>query len=65
VNKEYTDLLKYLSSKVLEEVEVVKNEVALGRAKDHAEYKLLCGKISGLILANEILKETFERIKDE
>ena len=65
MNREYTELLKYLSTKVQEEIEVVKTEVALGKAKDHAEYKYLCGKINGLVLANQVLLETFERMKDD
>jgi len=60
-----SDLLKYLSSKVQEEIEVLKNDMAMGKAKDFGDYKYAAGIVRGLVLANTILAETAERIKDE
>ena len=59
------DLLKYLSSRIQEEVEVIKNDLALGKAKDHGEYKYGCGMVRGLLVANNILMETAERLNKD
>jgi len=60
-----SDLLKYLSSKIQEEIDVLKNDMAMGKAKDFGDYKYAAGIVRGLVLANTILAETAERIKDE
>ena len=57
-----TDLLKYLSSKIQEEQDLLIKELGLGSAKDHGEYKYVCGIIRGLMIANNIIIETAERM---
>jgi len=59
------DLLVYLSKKIQEEVEVIKYDLALGKAKDHGDYKHACGVVRGLLVANNILMETSERMKKD
>ena len=59
-----TELLKYLSRRIQEESEVIKQDLALGKAKDHGDYKHACGIVSGLLIANNILMETSERMKE-
>lgn len=59
------DLLQYLSKKVQEEIEVMKTDTALGKAKDFGDYKYACGIIRGLLMANNILIETAERMKND
>ena len=59
-----TELLKYLSRRIQEESEVIKQDLALGNAKDHGDYKHACGIVRGLLLANNILMETSERMKE-
>jgi len=59
------DLLMYLSKKIQEEVEVIRNDLALGKAKDHGDYKHACGMVRGLLVANNILMETSERMKKD
>ncbi len=59
------DLLKYLSKKIQEEVEVIKHDLALGKAKDHGDYKHACGMVRGLLVANNILMETSERMRKD
>jgi hypothetical protein len=65
VNKEYTELLKYLSSKIQEEMTVMKDDMAMGKAKDFGDYKYAAGIYRGLIMANTILADTAERMKNE
>jgi hypothetical protein len=59
------DLLKYLSKRIQEEVDVIRNDLALGKAKDHGDYKHACGMIRGLLIANNILMETSERMRND
>lgn len=56
------DLLKYLSKKIQEEQELLTKDLGLGSAKDHGEYKYACGVIRGLMIANNVLLETSERM---
>lgn len=65
MNKEYTELLKYLSSKIQEEMTVMKDDMAMGKAKDFGDYKYAAGIYRGLIMANTILTDTAERMKNE
>jgi hypothetical protein len=60
-----TDLLKYLSSKIQEEIAVIREDLAMGKAKDHGDYKHACGLVRGLLVANNILMETSERMKKD
>lgn len=65
MSNEHTELLKYLSSKIQEEIEVIKGDMALGKAKDFGDYKYAAGIVRGLVLANTILAETAERMKND
>lgn len=57
------DVLKYLSKKIQEERAVIADDLALGKAKDHGEYKYSCGIIRGLLIANNLIIETAERME--
>lgn len=59
-----TDMLKYLSQKVNEELARMESDMALGGAKDFSDYKYACGIIRGLRVANNILMETAERMEE-
>jgi hypothetical protein len=59
------DLLLYLSKKIQEEVDVIRQDLALGKAKDHGDYKHACGMVRGLLVANNILMETSERMRKD
>lgn len=60
-----SDLLKYLSSKLNEEIARMGDDVARGGAKDHGEYKWACGIIRGLTMANSIIADTAQRMENE
>jgi hypothetical protein len=60
-----SELLKYLSDKVNEEISRMGNDLMLGGAKDHGDYKWVCGIIRGLTMANTIIVETAQRMKEE
>lgn len=59
------DLLKYISAKVQDEIKVMSDDLALGGAKDHGEYKYACGIIRGLMIANSILMDTAQRMEND
>jgi len=59
------ELLKYLSKQIQEEIVVIKDDLAMGKAKDHGDYKHACGLVRGLLMANNILIETSERMKKD
>ena len=60
-----TDLLKYLSDKIREEMKIIEQDMALGNAKDFAAYQHACGIYRGLLVANNILIETAERMEKD
>ena len=59
------DLLRYLSGKLQEEMKVLEADCVLGKAKDFGDYKYGCGIYRGLLIANNILMETSERMKKD
>lgn len=62
MNKE---LLKYLSDKFQDELKVIEQDVALGKAKDFGDYKFACGIYRGLLMANNIIMETAQRMEED
>ena len=59
------DLLKYLSEKIREEMKVMESDCILGKAKDFGDYKYACGIYRGLLVANNIIIETAERMEKD
>ena len=53
----------YLLKQISEEVDALQQNVASGSAKDYAEYQHLCGKIRGLLVAEDIIKALKERME--
>ena len=60
-----SDLLQYLSKKIQDELKVIENDLALGTAKDIGDYKFACGRYRGLLMANNIIIETADRMEVE
>lgn len=58
------DAFEFLLSKISEEVQSLEYNVARGAAKDYAEYQNLCGKLRGLLVAEEIIKDLQKRTED-
>ena len=57
------DILKYLSDKIREEMKIIEQDSVLGKAKDFGAYQYSCGIYRGLLIANNILIETAERVE--
>ena len=58
------DLLKHLSNKVQEEIKVITDDLALGKAKDFGDYKHAVGMLRGLMVANSIIADMAERYEE-
>jgi len=58
-----SDLLRHLSKKVQEELRVIEADMAMGNAADFGAYKYACGIYRGLLVANNIIMETAERME--
>jgi hypothetical protein len=57
------DVLKYIADKLQEERIRLSEDMSLGKAKDFGDYKYACGIIRGLLLANNMVIETAERLE--
>lgn len=55
--------LDYLLNQISEEVDAMQQNVSSGTAKDYADYQHLCGKIRGLLVAEDIIKALKERME--
>lgn len=58
------DVLKHLSDKIQEERLRMSEDMSMGKAKDFGDYKYACGIIRGLLLANNMIIETAERLNN-
>ena len=59
------DILSYLATRVDGELANIEQDLAVGHAKDYAEYKHTCGIYRGLLLAKNIITETLERMETD
>jgi len=60
-----SDVLKHLSKKVQDEIEVISADLARGTAKDHGDYKYACGIIRGLMITNGFIEEIAQRMEQD
>jgi hypothetical protein len=58
-----SDILRHLSKKVQDELKIIEADMAMGNAVDFGAYKYACGIYRGLLIANNILIETAERME--
>jgi len=60
-----SDLLRHLSKKVQDELRVIEADMSMGNAADFGAYKYACGIYRGLLVANNIIMETAERMEED
>jgi len=58
------DVLKYLSEQIQKERLRIIEDLGDGKAKDLAEYKYSAGVVRGLLMANNLIAETAERLEN-
>jgi hypothetical protein len=59
------DILRHLSNKVQEELKIIEADMAMGRAEDFGAYKYACGIYRGLLVANNLIAETAQRMEQD
>ena len=59
------EVLKYLSSKIQEELKVLEEDTVLGKAEDSGAYKYACGIYRGLLVANGLIQELAQRMEHD
>ena len=57
------DAFDLLRAQIKEEVEAMGASLSAGNAKDYAEYQYLCGKIRGLLIAQDLIIDLKERME--
>ena len=57
------DVLRYVSSKLQEELKSIESDIVMGGAQDYGAYRYTCGVYRGLLMANNIIMQTSERIE--
>jgi hypothetical protein len=60
-----SDLLRHLSKRVQDELKIIESDMAMGNAADFGAYKYACGIYRGLLVANNIIMETAERMEED
>ena len=58
------DAFEFLLSKISDEIQSLEYNIARGSAKDYAEYQSLCGKLRGLLTAEEIVKDLQTKMEE-
>jgi hypothetical protein len=56
--------LEFLRKQVREEMRVITETLAAGKAKDFADYREMCGVARGLQIAHNLIAEMAERIEN-
>ena len=60
-----SDVFQYLSKKIQEELKNMEGDMAMGKAEDFGAYKFACGIYRGLLMANNIIMETAQRVDED
>lgn len=59
------ELIRYLCSKIDEDLRTIEEQLALGQVKDIGDYKFACGRYRGLLNAKDILITTVKKMEEE
>lgn len=57
-------ILQHILKELQERGQTLSNAICVGSARDHAEYKGLCGQIQGLVFAQELVKDLVRRLEN-
>lgn len=58
------DAFDYLLTKLSEEIKSIEYNIARGSAKDYAEYQHLCGKVRGLLVAEDLITDLQKKMEN-
>lgn len=59
------DFIQYLSNKINADIERMKEDLSLGKAENHGDYKWACGIVRGLMMANGLLQEAVQEAEND
>jgi len=59
------EMLKYLSGKVQEEINIITDDLARCTDKDHGDYNYACGIVRGLMITNALFVDVAQRMEKE
>ena len=60
-----TRVLEVISSQIDDQVTAIKDHLGAGLSKDYAEYREMCGKLHGLLLAQRITKDLQRNLEQD
>jgi hypothetical protein len=46
-------------------MDVLRDDLARGTAKDHGDYKYACGIVRGLMIANALFEDTADKMEND
>lgn len=64
MSTEYTPLLQRVNRRIEEKQQAIANQLTMGMAADHADYKRKVGQIRGLADAKEYINEELHKERD-
>jgi hypothetical protein len=59
------DLIRYLCSKIDEDLRTIEGQLALGHIKEFGDYKFVCGRYRGLLNVKDILITAAKQVENE
>jgi hypothetical protein len=60
-----TRVLDVISSQIDDQVTAIQEHLGTGQATDYAQYRELCGKLNGLLLARRITKDLQRNLEQD
>ena len=56
-------ILQHLLKEINERERTLSDAICNGSARDHAEYKGLCGQVQGLVFAQELIRDLVRKLE--
>ena len=60
-----TRVLEVISSQIDDQVTAIQEHLGSGQAEDYAQYREMCGKLHGLLLAKRITKDLQRNLEQD
>ena len=60
-----TRVLEVISSQIDDQVAAIQEHLGTGQAEDYAQYREMCGKLTGLLLARRLVKDLQRNLEQD
>ena len=60
-----TRVLEVISSQIDDQVTAIQEHLGSGQAEDYAQYREMCGKLTGLLIARRITKDLQRNLEQD